>query len=245
MLRLSLVISLLAAFSPLHAQDNEAKGAVNAGVTTLNVFRGIERAEAGAQFSARMESAGFSASLTSTQAFRSGDPGETDLDAEYRAKVSDQLSVTGSLAGTFFNRLPAGATRYSTEAGIKAAWTLADGPVASLAWYHDFRLEADTLETTVGQDFALTHLGAFLTLRAFLGVREGRDLLPDAPGPKIHDSYVYAGAEALLPYRVGEHTLVTAGLHLSDAFGQDRAWSAINASGAVRAWVTLTVNYEF
>ena len=134
---------------------------------------------------------------------------------------------------------------HSFEAGLNATWAPIDGFTPSLACYHDCRLRADTGQASLAHSFALTGFGAFLDLNFFAGWTTGGDWRPDAPGPRRHDSYSYWGAEAHLPYRIGPHSTVIAGLHYADTSGRSPTNGPFSLSSGRNLWITLGVSLDF
>jgi len=246
MFRLPLILLLLASIGRLHAQDDdEWKTVAGAGYASERVFRGVERSGAAAQGSVSISGDGFRGSVWTSQPFGRSEPGEIDLHAGYAARVTGQLTVEMMAIQYVFSSPAPGATRQSTEAGVQATWTSSGGVSATLAGYHDFRLRADTVQAGATYSLPLKSFGAFLDLDAFAGCARGSDLLPDSVGGPVSDAYSYFGMGATLPYRVGAHTTVVAGVHFTDTNGQSRRWSPIGAAGGARGWVSLAVNVDF
>jgi hypothetical protein len=198
-----------------------------------------------AQASVDFTNNGFHAGAWTSRPLAVGGSGETDLEAGYAFKITEQFTLEPTVTQyTYANATP-DATRQSTEAGLQAVWEAGGGWTASVACYHDFRLQADTAQAEAGYSLALKNLGAFLEFNSFAGWANGANLRPGAAGPRVHDGYAYCGAEVRLPYRVGAHTTVVAGLHFSDAVGQSRSWSPTGAGSTARGWFSFAVNFDF
>ena len=231
---------------PLGAQVDETP-AVRAdfGYASRYVFRGVERAGQSAQAGVELTRGDFRGGGWTNQPIGSGGARETNLNAAYTWQPINGLNLEASAAHSWFSAVPGGGVKRSCEAGLVATFAAFDGFTPGLAYYHDFRFRADTAQASLARSIALTRLGAFLELNVFAGWVTGDDWRPDAPGPQRHDSYGYWGGEARLPYRVGPHSTVVAGLHYADAFGRSVANGPFGLSGRRHLWVTLGVNLDF
>jgi len=235
---------LLVLSSALVAQDESAITA-DVGYASRRVFRGVERSGDAMQASAALSSGGWRGCVWGSLPFEGAEPDEVNLNLGYAANLTDQLSVGIDATQFWFGNSSARATKQSFEAGVKAIWTARGGISTTLAYHHDLRLEADSVQGALGYSLPLTKLGAFLELSAFGGWVDGDDVRPDAPGPPVGDGYGYFGAEAYLPYRIGGHTTVLVGAHFADTVGQNRLWSPIGAGSGSRGWVSLSVSFDF
>ena len=187
----------------------------------------------------------FHGGLWANQPFKSGEARETNLSAAYTWQPSHRLTLEASGAHSWFKDVTDHGVKRSLEAGLTATFAAMKGFTPSLAYYHDFRLSADTAQAALARSIALTRLGAFLELNVFAGCATGGDWRPDASGPRRHDSYSYWGGEARVPYRVGPHSTVTAGLHYADSFGRSAASGPFGLAARRNLWVTLGVNLDF
>jgi hypothetical protein len=238
-------LASLAAFGRLAAQDEETRVTAGGGYASARIFRGVERSGSAAQASLDLAGNGLRGGIWTSQPLRSGEPGETDLSAGYSWKIAGPVTLEATVTQYLFTRTAPGGTKQSTEAGFQATWADESGLTATLAGFHDFRLKADGAQAAVSYSLALKSLGAYLELSSFAGWVNGADLRPDSAGPATKDAYAYFGVEAQLPYRVGAHTTVTTGVHLTDTTGQSRSWSPVNAAGGARGWVSIAVNFDF
>ncbi len=218
---------------------------VDVAYASSHVFRGVERAgdsvQAGVEFSRDRLRGG----LWVNQPFDGDDTREVDLNAAYVWQPADAFTLEASLAHAWFDEVPGGGVDRALEAGLTVTLTPMGGCTPSLAYYHDFRLRADTVQTSVARSIALPKLGAFLEVNLFAGWVSGDDWRPDAPGPRRHDSYGYWGGEVELPYRVGAHTTVVAGLHYADSFGRSATNGPFGRASGDNLWVTLGVTLDF
>ena len=224
----------------------DALPAVRVDVTYASqyVFRGVERAGSSAQVAVELSRDDFRGGVWVNRPFAGGAGREVNVNGAYTWHSTDELTLEASVAHSWFSGAPAGGTKRALEAGLTATLAAINGFTPSLAYFHDFRFRADTVQASLAHSLALTKLGAFLDLSLFAGWATGEDWRPDAPGPQRHDSYGYWGAEAHLPYRVGPHTTVRAGLHFSDAFGRSGAYGPFGRSSRQNIGVILGVSLD-
>ena len=177
--------------------------------------------------------------------FKSGEAHEANLNAAYTWQPASGPALEASVAHSWFSDVPGEDVKRSFEAGLTATFSVVHGFTPSLAYHHDFRLRSDTAQASLARSIALTKLGAFLELDFFAGWATGDDWRPDAPGSRRHDSYGYWGGEARVPYRVGPHSTITAGLHYADAFGRSATNGPFGRLARHNLWVTLGLNLDF
>jgi len=245
MSRLFAVMLLFAATCGLQAQDEEAVAVAAIGLTTRQVFRGVEQAGAGGQGTFQIARNGWRFGGELSQPFDRDETGAATLHAAYGWKATDQLKLEAIITQHWYSEVAPGTTKRSFEVGLTAGWDLPNGFAVELAGFNDVRLKASTLQATVNYSMPLKALGAYLEWSASIGSSSARNLLPDAGGSPVRDNYTYFLASVRLPYRVGPHTTVTAGLHCSESDGQSRFWSPSLARGGARAWVDLGLSYDF
>ena len=209
------------------------------------VFRGVERAGDSAQAAVEFNRANFRGGLWINQPFTHGDTREVNLNAAYAWRPADTFTLEASVAHAWFDDVPGGGVKRSLETGLSATLAPAGGFTPGLAYYHDFHLRADTVQASLARSIALTKLGAFLELNFFAGWVRGDDWRPDGPGPRRADGYGYWGGEAHVPYRVGPHSTVVAGLHYADSFGRSVTNGPFSRTGHGKLGVTLGVNLDF
>lgn len=210
-----------------------------------DVFRGVERAGSSAQATVEFFRDDFRGGVWANLPFAGGTGREVNLNAAYIWHATADLTLEASVAHSWFSGAPAGDTKRTFETGLTATLAAINGFTPGLAYYHDFRLRSDTVQASLTHSLALTKLGAFLDLSLFAGRATGDDWRPDAPGPRRHDNYGYWGAEAHLPYRVGPHSTVIAGLHYSDAIGRSGTNGPFGRTSRQNLWVTLGVSLDF
>jgi hypothetical protein len=215
------------------------------GYASRYVFRGVERAGASAQASVDLARENLSGGIWLNQPFANGQTRETNLNATYRLNPGDAIELELSAAHSWFSGVPGDGVRRSFETGLAATFAAINGFTPGLAYHHDFRFRADTVQASLARSIPLTNLGAFLELNFFAGATQGDDWRPDAPGPRRSDGYSYWGGEARAPYRIGPHSTVTAGLHYADASGRSAANGPFGRAARHNVWVTLGVNLDF
>lgn len=232
--------------APLGAPGDEPP-AVRAdfGYASRYVSRGVERAGQSAQAGVELAHQNFSGGVWTNLPCNRGGARETNLNAAYTWQPASEITVEASVAHSWFSEVPGGDVKRSFEAGLAATFSAINGFTPSLAYYHDFRFRADTAQASLARSIALTKLGAFLELNVFAGWAKGDDWRPDAPGPRRHDSYGYWGGAARVPYRIGPHSMLTAGLHYAEAFGRSEVNGPFGLSARHNLWVTLGVNLDF
>jgi hypothetical protein len=215
------------------------------GYASRYVFRGVERAGQSAQAGVALARGIFSGGGWTNLPFKNGGAREMNLNAACAWQPAGGITVEASVAHSWFSAVPGAEVKRSFEAGLTATFSARHGFTPGLAYHHDFRLRADNAEASLARSIALTKLGAFLELNFFAGWAKGDDWRPDAPGPRRHDSYGYWGGEARVPYRIGPHSSVTAGLHYADASGRSVANGPFGLAARHNLWVTLGLNLDF
>jgi len=188
-----------------------------------HVVRGLERA--GPALQARVDWSGgpWRAAAATSRALTGEGLDEAGLWFARTLEVSPRLQVEADLAWVRAGGQPVRAVRDSWEAGVQATWLLPHGAKATVEGRHDFVLRADTVEVALDLSWPLIRLGAYLDGRVWLGWSHAENWRPEAVGPPVAGGYGYWGGEVRLPYRVGAHTTLLAGLGISGA------WNARNA----------------
>jgi hypothetical protein len=209
------------------------------------VFRGIERAGQSVQAGVEGAHESWRGGVWANRPFSSGGTQEMNVNVAYMWQPTRELSLDATMAGSWFDHVPGRGVKKTYEAGLTATLAAVAGFTPSLGYYHDFRLRADTTQVALARSIALTRMGAFLELNGYLGWSVGDDWRPDAPGASRHDGYGYWGAEAQLPYRIGAHTTVTAGLHYADNFERSLMNGPFGLAGRHIFSVSLGVNLDF
>lgn len=241
---LGLGVCILVIAAPLPAQDDEWKPAASGEVVSERDVRGVKHSGAAMVGSIGGNYAGLETEVLVARPFAS-EPVETDLHAGYSFKWNDSFTTTVGATEYLYSSIWAGGTKRSTEISVGGKWSSPSGIGWGVDFARDLRLKADLVEGRATYSYPLTSFGAFLNFTFFAGAAHASDLRPDAAGPEISDSYQFVGAEARIPYRIGEHLKISAGVRFAASFGQDKAWSPIDAGNGVHGAASLAVNYEF
>lgn len=218
---------------------------VDLGYASAYVSRGVERARDSVQLGLEFSRENFRGGVWSSQPFDRADAREVNLGAAYAWQPGDGLSLEASLVHAWFDQVPGGGVERSLEAGLSATLAPFQGFTPAFAYYHDFRFRSDTAQLSLARSIPLTKLGAFLEVNFFAGLVHGDDWRPDASGPRRRDGYGYWGGDVHLPYRVGPHSTVVAGLHYADSAGRSLANGAFGHASGSKFWITLGVNLDF
>lgn len=245
LLKLSVIGLGLLAWTPGWAQEEAPPLRMDVSYVSSHVFRGIERAGDSAQAAVEFSRDSWRGGLWVNQPLDGEDIREVNLNAAYVWQPTDGFTLEALVAHSWFDDVPGGGVDRSFEAGLAATLEPVGGFTPSFAYFHDFRLRADTMQASVARSIALTKLGAFLEVNLYAGWSSGDDWRPDAPGPRRRDSYGYWGGEVHLPYRVGAHSTLVAGLHYADTFGRSETNGPFGRASRRNLWVTLGVTLDF
>lgn len=244
-LKISVLGLALLAWARGWAQEEAPPLRVDVIYASSHVFRGIERAGHSVQAAVELNRDRFRGGLWVNQPFDGDDTREVNLNAAYAWQPADGFTLEASVAHTWFAEVPGGGVDRSFEAGLSATLAPVEGFTPSFAYYHDFRFKADTMEASFARSIALTKLGAFLEINLFAGWVSGDDWRPDAPGLRRRDSYGYWGGEVHLPYRVGAHATVVAGVHYADSFGRSATNGPFGHASRGNLSITFGVTLDF
>lgn len=246
--RRKITIVLLAAglMGPSGVQGDEPPAEqVDFGYASRYVFRGVARAGSSVQVAAEFNRGNFRGKAGTNLPFGNGGTRELNLNASYTWQLGRDVSLDASVAQHWFSEVPGGGAGHSLETGLVATLAPVNGFTPGLAYYHDFRFRSNTGQLSLARSIALPRWGAFLELGFHAGWVTGDDWRPDAPGHRRHDSHGYWGGEARLPYRIGAHSTVVAGLHYADAFGRSATNGPFGLPARRNLWLSLGVNLEF
>lgn len=207
---------LLAAFGAaagLYAQDPKSSYSVTTDFTYTSeyVFRGVKAADDSFQPSVEVTVQDFYFGLWTNQPIEKHQDNEIDLYAGYKYKLNESLSFEAVGTYYWYPEAKGFATRDSYEAGIGATYTVR-GVSASVYYYHDFTLKANTIQGSVGYSYPLEAIGASLDVTGFFGTVDSDDLAPDSPS-EVHESYNYYGVDVSVPYKLSEKASFTLGGH--------------------------------
>lgn len=240
-----LITALLAVVSGLSAQDDEMTTISGISLSSQRVVRGVKRSGAGAVGTFQIARDGWQMGGEWVQPFDRDEPTEGAVKASYGWRQGSGFKLEALVTPRWYTSVAPGVTTRTFEAGFSAVWTLPSDWSVELTALHDFRLKAETLQITLNYSQPLKKLGAYLEWSASVGTATARDLLPDAVGLPVHDSYLYYSASIRLPYRIGPHTTLVAGCQIAGSDSQNRFWSPIWAPGRVRASADLGLSFDF
>ena len=193
--------------------------------TSEYVFRGIKNTKDAFQPSVEVDSNNFNLGVWTSQPVTGGQQNEIDIYGGYKYAVTKELSLQA--VATYYWYPEFSTTRPnaidgakdSFEPGVGATYTFM-GFSPSLFYYHDFILKSDTVQGALGYALPLASFGTELDFSVYVGTTSAGDFAPDLPGPSVHESYNYYGADISLPYKLAASTTLTLGGHYA---GNDKA----------------------
>lgn len=244
--RLSLLLWLSLLAPTVRALPEELAIAVSTSVATRHVHRGIERTRDAGQVELEAAWQGWRGRLWSNRAFASGQVGELQSSLAHGWVLGQgiEAELRGTQSWHFRDPRPGAAARsFETAARLSRNWR--GGWRSELGCSYDFQLRARAVEATLGREFPLKNLGAFLEVWLHGGHVAGGDILPGRTDSRARDDYGFFGAGLRLPYRVGAHTTVVAEAQVTGAANQARTWSPLGSGSGGRAWVQVGASFDF
>lgn len=187
-------------------------------LVSRRVFRGLEWSGPSLQAMVSRSGGGFRGELWGSRPFASGEVTELAADVSWIGSVAAGAGVEVGAHGWAFDGTSPGIVNHSWELRLAGHWSLRDSLRASVTYHRDVRLRADTGELMVEQSVPLTKWGTFLEMKGWVGWSSARNWRPGSPAGPRRGGYGYAGVEARLPYRVGEHTTLQLGATWSTAW---------------------------
>ncbi len=229
--------------SPMHAADESLSLTLSSGLASDHVDRGIERAGTSWQSSLYGSVSDWKGRVWYGRPLHAGGVEEvrSSLGHGWNVGKTTALDVTGTHFW-YADQLIAGAPAHSFEGAVRLS-SIAPGrwnPSVEVAY--DIRYRSITIEASVDREL-LTGVGVW-TLRAHGGQVAARDVLPDASGQALHDSYIYYGATVGLHRKVDLHWSVQGEVGLVGSAGQNLAWSGLPPK-TVRGRFSLSALYRF
>lgn len=209
------------------------------------VHRGLERADETGHVRLEWRGESWRAAWDAHAPLRSAAAAEWRLEGGWGRSLATDFSIEASARWSHFTRTRGGMSEDALELGVGASWLLPREAKVGFAAFHDVTLEATTAEGSIGYSIPLTKLGAYLDLRGWIGWSDARDWRPDAPGPGLAGGYGYFGAEASLPYRIGELTSVVAGVTFSEAWNARDEGLEVARGGRRNLVWRIGVTFEF
>lgn len=213
MKKITILWAALSATAGLYAQDPKSSYSVTTdfAYTSEYVFRGIKAAGSSFQPSVEVTMQDFYLGLWTNQPVTKHQDNEIDLYGGYKYKLNENVSLEAVGTYYWYPEAKGFSTRKSYEAGLGATYTLR-GLSASVYYYHDFTLKANTLQGSVGYSLPLEAIGASLDMTGFYGTVSARDWAPDSPFA-VRESYNYYGVDVSVPYKLSEKATFTIGGH--------------------------------
>ena len=246
---LSLLLFCLLACVAGAQWDDALAPQLEAGIATRAPLRGVQQARTGAFAAARLHGEAWRAEAVWHQSFRRADEHLAALSLGYEVwKSADAATIELRAAHRRFGAAPsarAGVVEHTTELGVRFQGAPIRSVVPALSYDRDLRRDADIVEARLTREFALTRWGAFLTTSVFGGWVDASNAAPGRVGTSVRDAYAYFGADARLPYRVGERTMLVLTAHASTAHGASGVWSALADASRPRAGLGLSVTFDF
>ncbi|HTB81002.1 MAG TPA: TorF family putative porin [Opitutaceae bacterium] len=212
--------------------------------TSEYVFRGIKNTKDAFQPSVEVDSNNFDVGIWTSQPLTGNQQNEVDLYGGYKYAVTKELTLQAVATYYWypeFSKTRANAidgAKGSFEPGVGATYTIA-GFSPSVFYYHDFILDSDTVQGSLGYALPLAGMGTELDFSTYVGTTSGQNLARDLPVPKVHESYNYYGADVSLPYKLSASSTLTAACHYA---GNDHA-PVGTAHGHVWFSVALTTGF--
>ncbi len=209
---------------------------------TGHVDRGLLLTHAAWQPALTVDSGAWSYSLWSNVPLRSGQTTEIDPAVIYSPPIGPVSGHFG-LQGYTYPTATGTDTRYSDEvlAGMDSALPLTPTFAVQLSTtaYYDLRLQTVYLEANLAHTIPLGLIGIPLDLTCNIvgGYSDGRNLAPDAPGPRQRDAYRYVGAGVEADYKLNGQLTLKVGITATTTWNVDPGQATPARTGAT---VTLS-----
>jgi uncharacterized protein (TIGR02001 family) len=244
------VIAALAAAAGLRAQSPAPASSPGYSITSdftyasEYVFRGVKSAGNSFQPSVELAAGDFNVGVWTNQPITKHQNNEIDFYTGYTYKVNTALKLEA--VATSYNYFEAGngQTKDTYEGGLGATYTIA-GFSPSVYYYHDFRLNSDTVQGAIGYSLPLEAIGASLDTSLFAGTVNARDTAPDAAGPKPRDAYTYYGIDMSVPYKLNKNATWTTGVHYTTNSNVAGVGGPTGTLSARNIWFTTGISIGF
>lgn len=214
------VLVVLLALLPAPSAKADAPPTLTAETAYVSeyVFRGLEQQDAALQPAITFTQGDLSLGLWSSQAIKRRTQAwargnEIDLWGTYALKLDEAatftLGGTAYLYGTARDALGEPGHTWELSAGLTRAF----GPVSlGATWFHDFKLDSDTVVVTTGRSFTLPREWGTVDLCAYYASNRIGDANGDLPGTGGF-SYRYYGADLAVKHPLTPKLSAKAGLH--------------------------------
>jgi len=252
MKKIAILLAALAGLTTLSTPASAQQSASSYSVTTdfsytsQYVFRGIQRVR-GDAFTPSLEGSidnlylGLWTMQPITRYQGESQNNELDIYAGYKQKLTRTLSA--EVVGTCYWYPEASALdpwgKKTYELGARLTYA-SRGVTASVSAHYDFRLQSITGVALVGYSYPIAKLGTSIDADIYAGTVGGKNWTPDAPAPKIRESYNYYGFDVSVPYHITANATLSAGLHYATNQNTPDALSLGN-----KLWFTLGVTTRF
>lgn len=185
-----------------------------------HVFRGLQQSRDAVQASVGLDFNPIYIGVWSNFPVRdSSNSEEINLYAGWRQPLSDRLTVDFGATLYWFGEDGPGGTRRSQEVFTGVRLNLFEDAVRSIdgkgTLYYDVRREKFTGEGAILFSQQLESLPLLLSLGAYLGYVDARDLFPDS-GARVKESYHYTGFSVEGTYQIDERAQIRLGLAHGD-----------------------------
>jgi len=229
--------------SPMHAADESLSLTLSSGLASDHVDRGIERAGTSWQSSLYGSVSGWKGRVWYGRPLDAGGVEEvrSSLGHDWKLGKATAIEVTGTHFW-YVDQPVSGAPAHSFEGAVRFSSIAPERWNPAIEIAYDIRYHATAVELSVERE-RLTGVGAWL-LRAYGGQVSARDVLPDAIGAPLRDSYTYYGASIGLRRRVSPHWSVQGVAGLAGSSSQNSAWSDLPPQTA-RGRFALNALYDF
>jgi hypothetical protein len=227
------------------AWEDDLAPRVEVGLHSRVIERGVDFAGAGAFGAVQLRSERWWAEAEHREPWRGAHARLSRLAVEYQHDLPDAFAVALRAAHRRHTGVRGWGWNHSTELGVALRGAAQQGFTPSVSWVRDLRLQADVTEARLAHSLALTRWGAFLDWSLVAGWVDAANLRPDSAGPRRADGYGYAAAEARLPYRIGESTMVVFEATGAGTRGASALWSARGRGDGVRLAFSLSVTRDF
>lgn len=223
----SAVLAVLALSAPLAVQADDTEPKSSYSITldvpwvSKYVFRGVEIGKSAFQPSLEVGVDSFYMSVWSSQPLKKAEAPEYDYTAGYKFKINESWDID---AGATVYHYPESSGEKATTEGYVGVNGDIKGITPGVYVYHDFDLEATTLQGQLGYSVPVADLG----LSADFSAAAGRVFAKDSSG-----DYTYWSLDLNIPYKVTDKATLFAGV----------TYTSSNLDGALRDRVAFRTGF--
>ncbi len=197
--------------------------------TSRYVFRGIENTTSAFQPSVELSAGDAYIGVWTNQPVTRKQSNEVDVYGGYQFRANENLSFEAVGSYYYYPEARSGELHDSYEGGLGASYEVS-GITTSVYGYYDFRLQATTLQGSIGYSYPLKNLGTSLDFSANYGTVFAKNW----GGTRADESYNYFGADVSLPYHLSEKASVVVAAHYAGNdeidLPSDRFWYSVGVS---------------